>query len=90
MNAAATQRLGAGNLAALNAGAGSGGSSNQIVGKLDQLNETIASSNTEINITVEGADTFFPAWKKQNWTEKSRINSTENGIEYSFVEYLRG
>ena len=45
---------------------------------------------TEINITVEGADTFFPAWKKQNWTEKSRINSIENGIEYSFVEYLRG
>ena len=44
---------------------------------------------TEINITVEGADTFFPAWTKQKWTEKSRINSTENGIEYSFVEYLR-
>ena len=44
---------------------------------------------TEINITVEGADTFFPAWAKQKWTEKSRINSTENGIEYSFVEYLR-
>ena len=44
---------------------------------------------TEINITVEGADTFFPAWKKQKWTEKSRINSIENGIEYSFVEYLR-
>ena len=44
---------------------------------------------TEINITVEGADTFFPEWKKQNWTEKSRINSIENGIEYSFVEYLR-
>tara|TARA_Y100000739_G_scaffold90572_1_gene77487 strand:- start:67 stop:546 length:480 start_codon:yes stop_codon:yes gene_type:complete len=45
---------------------------------------------TEINITVEGADTFFPAWNKQKWTEKSRINSIENGIEYSFVEYLRG
>ena len=44
---------------------------------------------TEINITVKGADTFFPAWKKQKWTEKSRINSIENGIEYSFVEYLR-
>ena len=44
---------------------------------------------TEINITVEGADTFFPAWKKQKWTEKSRINSIENGIEYSFVEYSR-
>ena len=44
---------------------------------------------TEIDITVEGADTFFPAWKKQEWTEKSRTNSMENGIEYSFVEYLR-
>ena len=44
---------------------------------------------TEINITVKGADTFFPSWKKQKWTEKSRINSIENGIEYSFVEYLR-
>ena len=44
---------------------------------------------TEINITIDGADTFFPAWQKQNWTEKSRINSKENGIEYSFVEYLR-
>ena len=44
---------------------------------------------TEINITVEGADTFFPAWKKQEWTEKSRINSIENEIEFSFVEYLR-
>ena len=44
---------------------------------------------TEINITVEGADTFFPEWQKQKWTEKSRIISKENGIEYSFVEYLR-
>ena len=44
---------------------------------------------TEINITVEGADTFFPEWRKQEWTEKSRINSIEIGIEYSFVEYLR-
>ena len=44
---------------------------------------------TEIDIIVEGADTFFPAWKKQEWIEKSRINSKENGIEYSFVEYLR-
>ena len=58
MNAAATQRLGAGNLAALNAGATGGtGSSSQIVGKLDQLNETIASSNTEINITVNSNGT---------------------------------
>ena len=44
---------------------------------------------TEINIVVEGADTFFPEWEKQQWIEKSRINSMENGIEYSFVEYLR-
>jgi TP901 family phage tail tape measure protein len=54
MNAGASQRLGAGNLAALNAGGGigGGGGDGAIVGKLDELNETIASSNTEINITV--------------------------------------
>ena len=44
---------------------------------------------TEINITVEDADTFFPSWEKDNWIEQSRIDSVENGIEYSFVEYLR-
>ena len=44
---------------------------------------------TEIDIIVERADTFFPAWDKKEWTEQSRINSMENGIEYSFVEYLR-
>tara|TARA_B100000029_G_scaffold454987_1_gene481876 strand:- start:1851 stop:2330 length:480 start_codon:yes stop_codon:yes gene_type:complete len=44
---------------------------------------------TEIDITVEGADTFFPEWREQKWIEKSRINSMENGIKYSFVEYLR-
>ena len=44
---------------------------------------------TEINIVVEGADTFFPSWEEQSWIEKSRIDSAENGIEYSFVEYLK-
>ena len=58
MNAAATQTLGAGNLAALNAGGGiGGGGGGAIVGKLDELNETIASSNTEINITVNSDGT---------------------------------
>ena len=59
MNAGAAQRLGAGNLAALNAGAGigGGGGDGAIVGKLDELNETIASSNTEINITVNSDGT---------------------------------
>ena len=44
---------------------------------------------TEIDIVVEKADTFIPAWDNKDWTEKSRIKSMENGIEYSFVEYLR-
>jgi hypothetical protein len=58
MNAGATQTLGAGNLAALNAGGGiGGGGGGAIVGKLDELNETIASSNTEINITVNSDGT---------------------------------
>lgn len=59
MNAGAAQTLGAGNLAALNAGGGigGGGGGDAIVGKLDELNETIASSNTEINITVNSDGT---------------------------------
>ena len=58
MNAGATQTLGAGNLAALNAGGGiGGGGGDAIVGKLDELNQTIASSNTEINITVNSDGT---------------------------------
>ena len=44
---------------------------------------------TEIDIVVEKPDTFFPAWKKEDWIENSRIKSEENGIKYSFVEYLR-
>ena len=58
MNAGAAQTLGAGNLAALNAGGGTGGGGGDaIVGKLDELNQTIASSNTEINITVNSDGT---------------------------------
>ena len=44
---------------------------------------------TEIDIVIEEADTFFPIQKKEEWIEKSRIKSTENGIEYSFVEYIK-
>ena len=44
---------------------------------------------TEIDIVVEKPDTFFPAWNKEDWIENSRIKSKENGIKYSFVEYLR-
>ena len=44
---------------------------------------------TEIDIVVKEADTFFPIWKKEEWIEKSRIKSTENGMEYSFVEYIK-
>ena len=44
---------------------------------------------TEIDIVVKEADTFFPIWKKEDWTERSRIKSIENGIKYSFVEYIK-
>ena len=44
---------------------------------------------TEIDIVVKEADTFFPIWKKEDWTERSRIKSRENGIKYSFVEYIK-
>ena len=76
MNAGATQRLGAGNLAALNSGGTVGDNgSGAIVGKLDQLNETIASTNTEINITVnsdgtENADSSTAPEQQRNLAVK--------------------
>ncbi len=51
MNAAATQRIGRGNLNALNSGAGGG--SGEVVGKLDELIAVSDNSGeTVINITV--------------------------------------
>ena len=53
MNAAATKRLGAGNLQALNSGSGGGGDNSQLVGKLDELlSATENATGGEINITI--------------------------------------
>lgn len=53
MNAAATKRLGAGNLQALNSGYGGGGDNSQLVGKLDELiSATEDATGGEINITI--------------------------------------
>tara|TARA_Y100000385_G_scaffold211231_1_gene219197 strand:+ start:2937 stop:9707 length:6771 start_codon:yes stop_codon:yes gene_type:complete len=53
MNAAATKRLGAGNLQALNSGSGGGGDNSQLVGKLDELiSATEDATGGEINITI--------------------------------------
>ena len=60
MNAATTQRMGRGNLAALNAGGGEGGGDEAIVARLDELIAvTDGSGETVINITVnpDGTET---------------------------------
>ena len=44
---------------------------------------------TEIDLIVESADAYFPIWDKSSWVEKSRIGSSENSIEFSFVEYVK-
>ncbi len=44
---------------------------------------------TEIEIVIREADTYFPSWCKEEWKEKSRVQSKESGISYSFVEYCR-
>ncbi len=42
---------------------------------------------TEVNNNNEG-DAFFPNFKKNQWSEISRQNLTsENGLDFSFVEY---
>ena len=58
MNAAATQRMGRGNLAALNSGGGGGGDDGAVVARLDELIAvTDGSGETVINITVNSDGT---------------------------------
>ncbi len=44
---------------------------------------------TEIELEVDSADTFFPKWDFKIWKEISRQKSSENGINFSFVEYVK-
>ena len=44
---------------------------------------------TEIDIEVISPDAFFPKWDKKQWEEISRKRSSENGLNFSFVEYQR-
>ena len=44
---------------------------------------------TEIKLEVDSADTFFPEWDKSLWKENSRLERSESGIEFSFVEYVK-
>lgn len=44
---------------------------------------------TEIELEIESPDAFFPDWDRKLWTESSRKKSSERGIEYSFVEYVK-
>jgi hypothetical protein len=56
MNAAATQRLGAGNLETLNAGGALGGDNGEVLKKLDNIAE-VSGGETKINITVNSNGT---------------------------------
>ena len=44
---------------------------------------------TEIDIEVISPDAFFPEWDINQWKEVSRKQSSENGLDFSFVEYQR-
>ena len=44
---------------------------------------------TEIDIEVISPDAFFPEWDTSQWKEISRKRSSENGLNFSFVEYQR-
>ena len=47
---------------------------------------------TEIDEAFDGADTFFPAWKKDEWEEQNRELHRPDGREkysFSFVHYVR-
>ena len=42
---------------------------------------------TEIDIEVVAPDAFFPKWDLSQWKEISRRESSEENIDFSFVEY---
>jgi len=44
---------------------------------------------TEIQIEVDSPDAYFPYWDKSIWKERTRKDSSENGLAFSFVEYER-
>ena len=44
---------------------------------------------TEIEIEIDKPDAYFPIWDKEIWREISRKKSSDNGIEFCFVEYKR-
>jgi dihydrofolate reductase len=44
---------------------------------------------TEVELDIEGGDTFFPEWSISEWQEQSRDQREENGVKFSFVEYTR-
>ena len=44
---------------------------------------------TEIDMDVEGGDTFFELPKKADWKEVERTSGSENGIQFHFVTLER-
>ena len=44
---------------------------------------------TEVNLEVNAPDAFFPKWDFSLWKEISRRESSEENIDFSFVEYVK-
>ena len=44
---------------------------------------------TEVNLKVNALDAFFPKWDLSQWKELSRRESSEDNIDFSFVEYVK-
>ena len=44
---------------------------------------------TEVGLNINSPDAYFPEWSTEEWKEVSRTDSSENGIKFSFVEYLK-
>ena len=76
MNAAATRNIGAGNLQALNSGAGTGDNTD-LVAKLDELIIAIETSQStgDINITINGSNGAETETQGQNATDQQKMLS---------------
>lgn len=53
------------------------------------LNYTDTMYLTEINVTCDDADSYFPKFDKNDWKFEILDNEEENGISYKHVKYTR-
>ena len=90
MNAASTQNIGRGNLAAMNAGGGGGGDDSAVVARLDELIAvTDGSGETIINITVNSDGTETQSSEGESEDQQNLAERVRDAVRATIQEEQR-